>query len=619
MTPLRNNPDFPPGQTTGDLLGTSDNDTPLLKSYVASGTIRPLSDLLPGVQITPTTALQYLQLKGFLSKLPQKHNLTRPETPYEELLGSERIPSHGISLTYQMLMEPGDAPLPVFVSKWEQELQIILTRPQWPKIFALTHKTSLSTKTQEMNYKLLTRWYRTPEKLHAMFPEGPDVCAQNFSFPKSQPYAVFHLFSPDSLYVGGRDVLYHFNFKNMSKQEVQVKSDNENCKMVCENQVTLIGQLEGKLLVCGTNAEKPGCWNLDNQMLKKCTELSEEFSPQTKGTNYNILITGNETYSTVVKLRNNGNTVKPKFHKIYGNNSLYTGEYFMTKPYFVKSLVVKMKEHDKVLLFFMEDNDQTHTTEKRVSMIAQICKGDLGSEDPNRYGMFSTALKSRLICGDLDRWQYFPYLQDIFLLKGKDGDMMYGLFTNAWNRSAVCSYSLPDIERVFSSSTLLGSERPNLSVRPGTCLNYKTPADTFKEAASHPELTDWVKPLGSNTVFQTLNHYTKLVVDEVTARNKTYKVIFLASDDGYIHKVVELENGTMNVLEMRTLQQPEQILYLELEPAQRALYVGTTREVAKITVDDCSVYGHTCESCIMAQDPYCGWIDGACESILKKR
>lgn len=40
----------------------------------------------------------------------------------------------------------------------------------------MAHKCSLSTRTQEIAYKLLTQWYATPVNLHTWFPQYPDTC-----------------------------------------------------------------------------------------------------------------------------------------------------------------------------------------------------------------------------------------------------------------------------------------------------------------------------------------------------------------------------------------------------------------------------------------------------------
>ncbi|KAM9311807.1 semaphorin-7A [Gastrophryne carolinensis] len=302
----------------------------------------------------------------------------------------------------------------------------------------------------------------------------------------------------------------------------------------------------------------------------------------------------------------------------------------MRNPQFIKSLAVERKSQvqNKIFLFFMEDNIENRTMEQTVPMIAQMCKEENGSEKPDSRNMFSTALKTRLICGNQEEGQYYPFMKDIFFLESQD--LIYGLFTNAWNHSAVCSYKVEDVELVFNTSDLLGSSRKDLKIRPGTCLpgSKRTPPETTDEAAKYPFLTSWVWPLGNQTVFQNLYHYKKLVVDEIKAADmQTYKVIILATappDNGSLHKVVEYDDGASNILELhpfkKTSNETNDILYLELDPskADHVLYVGSANEVARVPLDDCSAYNNTCTSCLLARDPFCGWAEGKCQSILMK-
>lgn len=253
-------------------------------------------------------------------------------------------------------------------------------------------------------------------------------------------------------------------------------------------------------------------------------------------------------------------------------------------------------------------------------MVAQLCKEETGSAKANTRNIFSTALKSRMICGNQVTGQYYPHLQDIYFLQGKTGNVIYGLFKNSWNHSAVCSYEVEDIERLFNTSSLLGSTRNDLKIRPGTCLPSPTltPEETSEEASSYPELTQWLWPSGNRTVFQNLDHYLKIVVDEITAVNQEiYRVLILATGDGTVHKVVELEDGALNVLKVIPFKQKGKLQFMELEPNEHVLYMGTTHEISRLSLDDCTAYNNSCTDCITSRDPFCGWTDGKCESVLK--
>ena len=50
--------------------------------------------------------------------------------------------------------------------KWENDLNISLSHDEWEHVFQHIQKGSLNVLTQENNYKLYSRWYRTPIIIH---------------------------------------------------------------------------------------------------------------------------------------------------------------------------------------------------------------------------------------------------------------------------------------------------------------------------------------------------------------------------------------------------------------------------------------------------------------------
>lgn len=444
--------------------------------------------------------------------------------------------------------------------------------------------------------------------------------------PKEEAHAVFYRSENNSLYIGGVETLYHFNLDMMLYKNYTIETESSHCleKSYCKNYVTYVGQLLGKLTVCGTNAHNPCCWAMDGDKFHRLkNSWAEQLAPPTPVTNYNILITENQVYSTLPRRSNNGvSLMKTSFRKISGDNPLlYTGDKFLRQPEIVKSLIVEKEDkvQNKILLFFTEDSTENRTLDRRLTMVAQLCKEETGSAKANTRNIFSTALKSRMICGNQLTEQYYPHLQDIYFLQGETGNVIYGLFKNSWNHSAVCSYEVKDIEQLFNTSSLFGSTKNNLKIRPGTCLPPRTytPEETSEEASSYPELTQWLWPSGKRTVIQNLHNYRKIVVDEIATMNQTYRVLILATDDGTVHKVVELEDGAFNILKVTPFKEKGQLQFMELVPNEHVLYIGTTHEIARLSLDDCAAYSDSCTECITSRDPYCGWTDGKCESVLK--
>lgn len=133
------------------------------------------------------------------------------------------------------------------------------------------------------------------------------------------------------------------------------------------------------------------------------------------------------------------------------------------------------------------------------------------------------------------------------------------------NYSAVCVYSLGDIDKVFRTSSLKGyhSDLPN--PRPGKvsgdthhgpgpnpiaqphhrsgpvllsqCLpdRQPIPTETFQVADSHPEVVQRVEPMGplKAPLFHSKYHYQKVVVHRMHASNgETFHVLYLTTGEG---------------------------------------------------------------------------------------
>lgn len=58
------------------------------------------------------------------------------------------------------------------ISHWEKDFQLIFSSYQIERILAMTLQSSMSTRLQETNYKIPSRWYKTPEVLHKIYPES---------------------------------------------------------------------------------------------------------------------------------------------------------------------------------------------------------------------------------------------------------------------------------------------------------------------------------------------------------------------------------------------------------------------------------------------------------------
>lgn len=83
---------------------------------------------------------------------------------------------HLISHTYTLLFSDQTPKTHWSNQKWEQELSINLTDLEWENIYTQVHKGTMNVQVQENAFKILSRWYRTPLKLHLINPAVSQIC-----------------------------------------------------------------------------------------------------------------------------------------------------------------------------------------------------------------------------------------------------------------------------------------------------------------------------------------------------------------------------------------------------------------------------------------------------------
>ncbi|XP_061451351.1 semaphorin-7A isoform X2 [Rhineura floridana] len=447
---------------------------------------------------------------------------------------------------------------------------------------------------------------------------------KRFQFDSSENHIVlYHEKGTPSVYVGAVGMLYYYNFENSTNYAVSFGTEGtlSSCrKRDAKNYLTLLEKYEGKLLICGTNACNPTCWNwVDGK--KEPGINAQGLAPFGLDQNDLVLIDGKDIYSTIKKHQYNGRI--PRFRRIRGSAELYTSDTVMNKPQFVKAAVIKQNEayNDKIYYFFREENPEwpkNAAAPTSVSRVAQLCKGDQGGSGSLSGAKWTTFLKATLLCVDSATDRHFNRLQDVFIVEAADWPetRVYGLFLNEWGYAAVCVYTVGDIDKVFRTSPLKGYNGQLPTVRPGQCQEGEqlTPPETFKVADSHPEVAHKVKQ--DAILFHSKHRYQQIGVHQVQVADKnTYTVLYLATDKGTIHKVAVLPMGTMNVLEIQPFRSFADIRSMTLDNERNELYVASVSEVVQLPMAMCGAYKDNCESCMLARDPSCGWINGKCTSV----
>lgn len=80
-----------------------------------------------------------------------------------------------LSRIYKLLLKENRL-LSGCLEKWAEEMRTEISPTMALCIWHWVHRSSVSGKIQEGGYKLVTRWYRTPQRLHRIFPSVSDRC-----------------------------------------------------------------------------------------------------------------------------------------------------------------------------------------------------------------------------------------------------------------------------------------------------------------------------------------------------------------------------------------------------------------------------------------------------------
>ncbi|KAF3856213.1 hypothetical protein F7725_016936 [Dissostichus mawsoni] len=341
------------------------------------------------------------------------------------------------------------------------------------------------------------------------------------------------------------------------------------------------------------------------------------------------------------------------------------------------------KNDDKLYFFFREKASEMGQSPMTQSRIGRICLNDDGGHCC-LVNKWSTFLKARLICsvpGADGIETHFDELRDVYIQPTQDNKnpVIYGVFSVSgavFKGSAVCVYSMADIRMVFNGP-FAHKEGPNYQwvaytgkipyPRPGTCPggtftpNMKSTKDYPDEKP--PTMNNAIYPVHKRPLVVRTNvdyEFTTIAVDQVTAADGNYEVLFLGTDRGTVQKVIVLPRDDLQTEELVleevevfksmnsfslclyivyvhcvgflrlkylteyslsarlkllitvSLQVPTPITTMKISSKRQQLYVGSVLGVSHLALHRCDVYGEVCADCCLARDPYCAWDGKSC-------
>ncbi|KAK2825168.1 hypothetical protein Q7C36_019095 [Tachysurus vachellii] len=189
--------------------------------------------------------------------------------------------------------------------------------------------------------------------------------------------------------------------------------------------------------------------------------------------------------------------------------------------------------------------------------------------------------------------------------------------------SALCVYSMDEVDRWIDGTRDLcytqDGQREGLRVAyieyevKSSCANLpKDTLSTYPCGSDHtPSPMASLEPVEAEAVLESLS--ARLTAVAVSMRDG-HTIAFLGDSKGSLHKVFLGSSGEVKRYSSLPIQPGSAINRdLQLDSSQRHLYIMTSNTLEKRPVAECEKHV-TCQSCLEAQDPYCGWcvLEGKC-------
>ncbi|XP_054626093.1 sema domain, transmembrane domain (TM), and cytoplasmic domain, (semaphorin) 6D, like isoform X3 [Dunckerocampus dactyliophorus] len=478
----------------------------------------------------------------------------------------------------------------------------------------------------------------------------------------------------DTLFIAGRDQVYLVSLRESYRNEIipyrkltwrSGQADREMCAVKgkhrdeCHNFIkVLVPRNDDLVFICGTNGFNPMCryYRLDNlefdgeeiNGLARCPFDSKQ-------TNVALFAEGKLYSATVADFQASDSVI---YRSMGDGSALRTIKYdskWLKEPHFLHAA-----EYGNYVYFFYREIAVEHSNLGKVvySRVARICKNDVGGSQRVLEKHWTSFVKARLNCSvPGDSFFYFDVLQSITDIININGvPSVVGVFTTQMNSipgSAVCAFSMADIEKVFHGrfkeqktadsiwtpfpEEKLPKPRPGCCAGHGPAASFKSsiefPDETLQFIKSHPLMDTAVPSIGDEpwyTKTRVRYRLTALAVDNEAGPHKNYTVVFIGSESGVVLKVLA-KTSSMFLNDSLLLEEidifnkakclsnhedDKRVLSLHVDQDTHSLYVAFSSCVIRIPLSRCERHSSCHKSCIASRDPYCGWRPhGACERI----
>ncbi|XP_048843297.1 semaphorin-4G isoform X2 [Brienomyrus brachyistius] len=470
-----------------------------------------------------------------------------------------------------------------------------------------------------------------------------------------------------TLYVAAREVLYALDARNISApagnqsirweasagQKQQCMNKGRDNQTECFNYIRFLQRFnETHLYACGTNAFRPLCVYIDSERFTFTSRFEEgrEKCPYDPAKGYTGLFVDGEMYTaTQYDFRSSPdirrNFPNPMVKTEEGPNRWLLEADFVGSAMLRESINSSIGDDDKIYFFFTEKSQEqtAYYSQTRVARVARVCKGDWGGQRTLQK-KWTSFLKARLLCSIPDYEFHLNVLRDVFVMEApgqaSQDSIFYGIFGLEWKNgktSAVCRYSIKEVQNAFDGPYMENEDskwteyRGNVpEPRPGSCItdafrakginsSRDLPDEVLNFVRRHPLVSQHIRPMENRPLLVKRRvSYTQIAVLRVAALDsQQYDLLFIGTDDGWLHRAVEVKGQVHITEELQLFQKPQPVERIVISQAQRSVYVGSPSAVLQLPLSTCGRYS-SCYDCVFARDPLCAWNGAACVGVQSR-
>ncbi|KAM8858969.1 semaphorin-4G-like isoform 1-T2 [Spinachia spinachia] len=483
-------------------------------------------------------------------------------------------------------------------------------------------------------------------------------------FPSSAVGTMLLEADSERLFVGARGAAFALNASDVSagsaltieweaspEQKSQCLLKGKDNKTECFNHIRFLQRFNSThLYMCGTHAFRPLCAYINEEkfVMSSKPEEGRDKCPYGPTTGYAALLVDQQMYTaSQYEFRSfpdiRRNSPSPTLKAEDAPTRWLNEADFVGSALVRESFGSSTGDDDKIYYFFTEKSPEQTTTysHSRVARVARVCKGDRGGR-LTLQKRWTSFLKARLTCSLPEYDFHFNMLRSMFVMPGLTprDTLFYGIFGLEWKNvkaSAVCRFSLSDVQEAFQGPYMENQDSGSKwkeytgkipDPRPGTCvtdtlraqgINFSTslPDDVLNFVRRHPLMSRQVQPSDRRPLlFRRTTDYTHTAVNAMQGLDgRTYHILYMGTDDGWLHKAVEIKGQLHIIEELQLFEEPQPVNNLLLSPKQMSVYVSSPSGVVQLPLSSCHRYA-SCYDCIFARDPHCAWNGAQCVAVM---